>query len=216
MGVRVTNARTSPAKEGQRQACLNTRTNEVVLSLRQHTSLKVSKVAPRPSLMQFPHCRRRGVEFNFHPRSGCVPGAELEMNLRARRAHMKILHEFKLTFRHPQHDPAIGGFKDLAILQPVPQEEFVRRKVVSTLSHYVLTGGRQPEPNNWPRRHPCYLVLVSFIFPLDLWPEEARHGEKEGAREGGEGLGREQGACSACSSFFRGLREISSFVHNQG
>ena len=40
-------------------------------------------------------------------------------------------------------------------------------------------------------------------------------GKKEGAREGGEGLGREQGACSACSTFFRGLREISSFVHNQ-
>ena len=34
--------------------------------------------------------------------------------------------------------------------------------------------------------------------------------------EGGGGLGREQGACSACSTFFRGLREISSFVHNQG
>ena len=41
-------------------------------------------------------------------------------------------------------------------------------------------------------------------------------GKKEGAREGGEGLGREQGACSACSTFFRGLREISSFLHNQG
>ena len=32
---------------------------------------------------------------------------------------------------------------------------------------------------------------------------------------GGEGLGREQGAYSACPTFFRGLREISSFVHNQ-
>ena len=110
------------------------------------------------------------------------------MNPRVRRAHIKLLHEFKLTFRHPQHVPAIGGFKDLAACS---QEEFVReKKVVSSLSPtsplYVLTGDRQPEPNNRPRRHPCKLVLVPFIFLLDLWPEEARHGEKGRGSGGGE------------------------------
>ena len=91
-----------------------------------------------------------------------------------------------------------------------------------TLSHisplYVLTGGRQPEPNNRPRprRHPCYLVLVPFIFLLDLWPEEARHGKKEGAQEGGKGLKKRAGGLLCLLHFltrFEGNRKsVPSFT----
>ena len=123
-----------------------------------------------------------------------------------------------MTFRHPQHVPAIGGFKDLAACS---QEEFVRRKkLVSTpLTDFpTLRADRRltarteqptaPPPSVQACPGPIYIPLGSKARGSSTW------GKGRGTRGGG--LGREQGACSACSTFFRGLREISFFVHNQG